>query len=187
MATSGPSTAVLISWVLGFLGGICGVGPFAVVARAEDQVGDCVKLSEVQIVQLLNSWRAAFISGSAEQLSALYSDDAILIAIKDGKAYKGRDAILAYYKEFLARKPRLSLRPAVLEAGCRTATVSGPVVYRITGQRKGTRELLGGRYQTEFRKVGDKWQIVRHSLAADPRAIGEAFDGAASGKPSPPL
>nr|HML29797.1 hypothetical protein [Hyphomicrobium sp.] len=56
------------------------------------------------------------------------------------------------------------------------ATVSGPVVYRITGVRKGTRALLGGQYKAEFEQVGEQWEIVRHSLAADPRAIGEPFD-----------
>lgn len=136
----------------------------------------CAKLSETQMVQLLNSWRAAFASGSAEQLAILYADDATLVATRDGKVYKGRDAIRAYYQDFLSRHPRLSIRPASLVAGCGSATVSGPVVYRITGERKGTRTLLGGRYKTEFVQVGEKWEIVRHSLAADPRTIGEAFD-----------
>jgi uncharacterized protein (TIGR02246 family) len=167
----------------GLLAATCGFGCGIGIAHA--QVPDCVKLSEVQIVQLLNGWRAAFTSGSAEQLSTLYAEDAVLVATKDGKAYKGREAIRSYYKEFLARHPRLSLRPAILDAGCRTATVSGPVVYRITGERKGTRELLGGRYDTEFRKVGEKWQIIRHSLAADPRTIGEPFKEAGGSKSSP--
>lgn len=136
----------------------------------------CMKPSNVQIVQLLNRWRAAFTSGSAEQLSALYADDATLIATKDGKVYKGRNAIRSYYKDLFARHPKLSIRPASLAADCGTATVSGPVVYRVTGERKGTRMLLGGRYLAEFAQVDGTWEIVRHSLAADPRAIGDPFD-----------
>jgi uncharacterized protein (TIGR02246 family) len=167
---------------------IAGVGSAADTAKAADAAAEtppaCMKPSNVQIVQLLNSWRAAFASGSAEQLSTLYADDATLIATKDGKVYEGRDAIRSYYKDLFTRHPRLSIRPASLAADCGTATVSGPVVYRVTGERKGTRMLLGGRYKTEFVQVGGKWEIVRHSLAADPRAIGEPFDKQAAGAAS---
>ncbi len=169
----------------GLLAVTSGFGSVVGSAYAEEQGSDCAKPSEVEIVQLLNGWRAAFTSGSAEQLSALYADNATLVVTKDGKAYKGRDAIRSYYKDFLARHPRLSIRPASLATGCGTATVGGPVVYRITGERKGTRELLGGRYETEFQQVGDRWVIIRHLLAADPRTIGEPFEEAGSSKSSP--
>ena len=147
------------------------------------QPAACSKPSEVEIVQMLNSWRAAFTSGSAEQLSALYAGDAVLVVAKDGKTYTGRDAIRSYYKDLLARHPRLSIRPALLTAGCGTATVSGPVIYRITGERKGTRVLLGGQYETVFQQAGDRWEIARHSLAANPRAIGDSFDKEAAAQP----
>lgn len=152
--------------------------------RAEPQAPpSCAKPSNVQIVQLLNTWRAAFTSGSLDRLSTLYADDAILIATKDGKSYQGRDQIAAYYKDLFARHPNVSIRPSSLEADCGTATVSGTVIYRITGERKGTRMLLGGRYKTEFHQVGDTWRIVRHSLAADPRRIGDPFTTVAEKDP----
>lgn len=156
----------------------------AVPVNAQDAGADtpsaCAKLSDVQIVQLLNRWRAAFTQGSADQLSTLYADDATLVTTGDGKGgdgkvYKGRDAIRTYFKDLFARHPMLTIRPASLAADCGTATVSGPVVYRITGERKGTRRLLGGRYKTVFEQVGDNWEIVNHALAADPRVIGEPF------------
>ncbi|MFT3729928.1 MAG: SgcJ/EcaC family oxidoreductase [Hyphomicrobium sp.] len=155
-------------------------------ARAEEAASEaCAKLSEVQIVQLLNAWRAAFTSGNAEQIAMLYSDDASLIAGKDGKPYTGRTEIRAFYKDFLAKRPRLSIRPAALATECGEATVTGPVVYRMTGERKGTRLLLGGQYQAKFKLTGGKWEIVKHSLAADPRAIGDPFGKAAENSAEP--
>lgn len=142
----------------------------------------CEKPSDVEIVQLLNRWRAEFSSGRPDRISELYAADATLIVTKDGKVYKGRDAIGAYYKEFLARRPVLSIKPATLKPGCGTASVSGPAVYRVTGERKGTRMLLGGRYTADFALSNGSWLIVRHSLAADPRGIGDAF-GANAAKP----
>jgi hypothetical protein len=54
------------------------------------------------------------------------------------------------------------------------AAVHGVVLYRITGTRKGTRMLLGGRYNVEFAfQKNNVWQITKQSLAADPRKLGE--------------
>ena len=152
-------------------------------AQAET-AGSCAKLSDVQIVQLLNRWRAEFTSGDPERLSALYADDATLVATNDGKPYKGKDAIRSYYKDLLGKHPTLSIKPSSLTLGCGTATVSGPVVYRITGERKGTRMLLGGRYTAEFGLRNGTWWIVHHSLAADRRS---ASDPIGTTTPSPPL
>lgn len=149
--------------------------------------GACAKLSDVEIVQLLNKWRLEFTSGNSERLSTLYADDATLVATKDGKPYKGKEAIRSYYEDLLAKHPTLSIKPSSLTPGCGTATVSGPVVYRITGERKGTRMLLGGRYTAEYGLREGTWRIVRHSLAADPRSAGDPIDPARAGKPSPPL
>lgn len=135
----------------------------------------CAKPSDVEAVQLLNRWRAEFTSGNPDRVAALYAADATLIVSKDGKVHKGRDAIRAYYQEFLARRPALSIKPVSLAAGCGTASISGPAVYRIKGERKGTRLLLGGRYTAEFALRDGAWLIVHHSLAADPRGIGDAF------------
>jgi hypothetical protein len=145
-------------------------------ARAEAP-GACAKLSDVEMVQLLNQWRAEITSGSPDRISALYAVDATLIVSKSGKTYQGRDAIRAYYKDFLAKRPALSIKPANLTPGCNTASISGPAIYRISGERKGTRTLLGGGYMIEFALRDGNWLIVRHSLAADPRGIGDAFGG----------
>ncbi|MET0430875.1 MAG: DUF4440 domain-containing protein [Hyphomicrobium sp.] len=160
--------------VLGLLV-IAALGLFGGADAARADTPACTKLTEVQMVQLLNRWRAAFTGGDPEQLSGLYADDAILIATKDGKPYKGRDAIRSYFKGLLVRRATMSIRPSSLHADCGTASIAGPVVYRITGERKGTRLLLGGRYQADFAVIGGEWKIVRHSLAADERRIGDPF------------
>ncbi|RUO99586.1 nuclear transport factor 2 family protein [Hyphomicrobium sp.] len=153
--------------------------PLAVAEEA------CQKPTDVTVVQLLNRWRAEFATGDADRIAGLYAVNATLIATKDGKAYKGRDAIRGYYKDFLVRRPGLSIKPAELTPGCGIAVIRGPVVYRLTGERKGTRILLGGRFTAEFALVDGAWLIVRHSLAADPRSVGEAFGEAAA--KTPPL
>jgi len=146
----------------------------------------CVKLSDVEIVQLLNRWRTEFASGDPDRVSALYADEASLIATKDGPPYQGKEAIRSYFKDLLVKRPTVSIRPSSLTSDCGTAAVSGPVVYRITGERKGTRAVLGGTYTAEYALRDGKWWIVRHSLAADRRGLANPAGDPAS-KPSPPL
>ena len=181
----------LSSWLsltsLGALGFVvCLV--WADTGRAQAETASaCAKLSDVEMVQLLNKWRGEFTSGDPERLSALYADDAMLLATSGGQPYKGKAAIRSYYKDLLAKRPVLSIKPSSLTPGCGTATISGPVVYRVAGERKGTRTLLGGRYSVDFGLLNGSWRIVRHSLAADPRSSGGATDPATGNKPSPPL
>ncbi|MBN9247679.1 MAG: SgcJ/EcaC family oxidoreductase [Hyphomicrobium sp.] len=173
----------LESFVLGLVAALAaaalGVGP----VRAD---AACIKLSDVEIVQLLNRWRTEFASGDPDRVSALYADGASLTATKDGAPHQGKEAIRAYFKDLLAKRPTVSIRPSSLTSDCGTAVVSGPVVYRITGERKGTRAVLGGTYTAEYALRDGKWWIVRHSLAADRRSLANPV-GDPAGKPSPPL
>lgn len=144
----------------------------------------CAKLSDVEIVQLLNRWRVEFGSGDPARLSALYAEDAALTTGK-GKLQNGVEAIRSYYTDLLAKRPVISIKPSSLTSDCGVATVSGPVVYRLSGERKGTRTLLGGNYSIEYAQRGDRWWIVRHFLAADPRSGANPAGSAASNTPPP--
>ncbi|HET6390256.1 nuclear transport factor 2 family protein [Hyphomicrobium sp.] len=152
-------------------------------ARAEDA---CTKLSDVEVVHLLNVWKAEFTGGDSERLSGLYADAATVIATKEGEPLNGKEAIRSYFKDLLAKRPLVSIRPSSMSSDCGKAVVSGPVVYRLSGERKGTRMLLGGTYTAEYALKDGKWWIVRHQLAADQRAGGNA-NGDGAGKTSPPL
>lgn len=156
---------------------VCGDGGRA---QAEDA---CTKLSDVEIVHLLNVWKAEFVNGNSERLAGLYADAATLIATKDSAPREGKEAIRSYFKDLLAKRPLVSIKPSSFSSDCGTAVVSGPVVYRFTGERKGTRLLFGGTYTTEYALRDGKWWIVRHELAADRRTAGNAGNagGNASG------
>ncbi len=83
---------------------VCLIWADAGRAQAET-AGACAKLSDVEMVQLLNRWRAEFASGDLERLSALYADDATLFATNGGQPYKGKAAIRSYYKDLLGKHP----------------------------------------------------------------------------------
>lgn len=147
---------------------------WATQTRAEAPAAACVKLTTLQVMQLMNVWKAGLASGDADKMASFYTDNATLVTTKDGKPVSGRDAIRSYYAELLPRHPQPRFISSNITSNCNAATVHGVVLYRITGTRKGTRMLLGGRYTVEFAFQKDNvWQITKQSLAADPRKLGE--------------
>jgi uncharacterized protein (TIGR02246 family) len=149
-----------------------GAAPAGAATTAE-----CAQPSRNGIANLFDRWNAALASSNVSQLVDLYGDEAVLVAQPGDKPYSGKLAISDYYKDLLHRHPQASVISRTIDYGCNYATDSGIVVYRITGTRKGTRMLLGGRYITQYRLENGSWRIVRHHLGAVPRSAGEMVVG----------
>lgn len=128
----------------------------------------CATLTHADAAGLFDRWNAALAQSNVTQLVGLYSDRAELAADVEDVPHRGRQAILAYYESLLRRHPQASVTSRTIETGCNVATESGVIVYRVTGKRKGTRMLLGGRYLTQYRFEAGAWRIDRHLLGARP-------------------
>jgi hypothetical protein len=130
----------------------------------------CAPLTHAEATDLFNRWNAALTANGVFELVGLYSDRAELAAHEADVPRRGRQAIQAYYESLLGRHPQASVISRTLEMGCNVATESGEIIYRVTGKRKGTRMLLGGRYMTQYRFENGNWRIERHLLGARPIA-----------------
>ena len=137
----------------------------------------CADANPYRIPNISDQWNAALASGNLSQLVDLYDDRAALMARPGEHPRSGKPAINAYYKELLLSHPQASVISRTIENDCNSATESGVVVYRITGKRKGTRMLLGGRYTIQYRLENGAWRITRHDLGANPRSAGETLVG----------
>jgi uncharacterized protein (TIGR02246 family) len=147
---------------------------FATHARAADPAAKvCAKPTTLQVMQLMNLWKAGLASGDADKMASFYAPDATIVTTKDAAPIKGRDAIRAYFADLLPRHPQPRFISSNIKTACSGASVQGVVIYRITGTRKGTRHLLGGRYAVDFSFDNKVWHITKQSLAANPRKLGE--------------
>lgn len=142
-------------------------------AHAEQAPADCKTLTRVEVMQLLNLWKTGLVKSNPARVAAFYAEDATLLPAKDAAPLKGKKAIQAYYDGFLPRHPQPKIISSNIAASCNTAKVDGIIFYRVTGERKGTRSLLGGRYAIEFAFRNNVWVIVNQALAANPRKLGE--------------
>ncbi len=136
----------------------------------------CVTPKAIEISEVFDRWAAEVLYGSVDKVADFYTNDATLIASSTGEPYKGREAIRAYYGTLLPRHPKPVVLSRNITPGCNSAMITGFVLYRVTGERKGTRDLLGGRYVTEFTLQNGAWRIVRHTLAADTRKLDQPFE-----------
>ncbi|MFA5955299.1 SgcJ/EcaC family oxidoreductase [Hyphomicrobium sp.] len=143
-------------------------------ARADEM--SCVKPTPQTISQTFDSWNAAVASGSAGRLADFYAEDATLITAKGAQPLVGKKAIRNYYTGLLARHPQPAVVSMSVTPGCNTAVVNGFILYRVTGQRKGTRDLLGGRFVAEFALQNGAWRIARHTLGGDERTLDQPFE-----------
>jgi hypothetical protein len=136
----------------------------------------CVTPKPQEISQVFDRWAAEVLYGSVDKVANFYTDDATLIANSTEQPYRGAQAIRTYYANLLPRHPKPIVISRNVTPGCNSAMITGFILYRVTGERKGTRDLLGGRYVTEFTLQNGAWRIVRHTLAADTRKLDQPFE-----------
>jgi uncharacterized protein (TIGR02246 family) len=144
--------------------------------QARADTPSCVTPKPLEISQVFDRWAAELHYGAVDKVADFYADDATLIPTSSTQPYKGKEAIRSYYGTLLARHPKPVVISRQVTPGCNSAIITGFILYRITGERKGTRELLGGRYMTEFSMQNGAWRIVRHTLAADTRKLDQPFE-----------
>lgn len=142
-------------------------------AHADPQ---CITPKPQEVSRVFHQWRNAVASRNPDELVNFYTDDATLSVGKAGEPIKGKAAIRAYYVGLLARHPQPVVVSSEVAPGCNSAVVTGFILYRVTGARKGTRDLLGGRFTTEFALVDGAWRIAKHTLGGDERKLDQPFE-----------
>jgi uncharacterized protein (TIGR02246 family) len=125
----------------------------------------CAPASEQAVVQLFERWNAALATGEPAKVAALYAENAVLMPALSERVYVGREQIRGYYAEFLGQHPQAAVQMRATMLGCNTASDAGAFVYRVTGRRKGTRMLIGGRFSATYAFRDGDWRIVHHHIS----------------------
>ncbi|MBS0251669.1 MAG: SgcJ/EcaC family oxidoreductase [Proteobacteria bacterium] len=144
------------------------------IAHADES--SCTTPSPQVISQMFDNWNSAVAAGSADELANFYADDATLIPAKASEPLVGKDAIRNFYAGLLARHPQPVVVKMSVTPGCNSAVASGFILYRVTGVRKGTRDLLGGQFTAEFALQNGNWRIVKHTLGGDARKLDQPLE-----------
>ena len=126
----------------------------------------CSATTKDEIVALAERWSSALATGNPDSVASLYAEDAVLLPMVSSEPRIGRQAIRAYFEEYLRRHPQGLINMRSIIVGCNVASDIGMYTYRLTGRRTGTREAIGGRYSTLYEFRDGKWSIAHQHASA---------------------
>jgi uncharacterized protein (TIGR02246 family) len=108
-----------------------------------------------EIGRIADDWKAAYNSGDAAKVAALYAPDAYYLSAH--VLAHGREAIEAYWRRGIAAGGHIDfIKPL-------TAFVSGELGYSAgVYQATNAGVRVDGRVLLVFRKIGGKWLIAAH-------------------------
>jgi uncharacterized protein (TIGR02246 family) len=148
---------------------VAAMAALATPGRAWAQAQACNTAPADKITELVERWQAAIAAGDADAITGLYAEDAVLLPATSEAPRMGRAAIRAYFVELASRHPLPTITMRSVMTGCGMASEIGTARYQVTGQRKGTRMFVGGRYTMVFTERDGRWQIAQQSLSLDPQ------------------
>lgn len=137
----------------------------AAFGPAVAQQAPCAPNARAAAGELVAAWQAQLAKADPKALLGLYAADGLLVDHMMGNdEYQGQARIAQFYETFLERRPSVRAAMSDVTVGCNQATASGTVLLHISGKRKGTRNLLTGRFEIVAGFQDGRWQLSRHSL-----------------------
>lgn len=128
---------------------------------------DCAPITTAEVEALFDRWNEALQSGDPDQVSALYSDNALLLPTLSPLPRSDQSGIRNYFVHFLARGPQGRIESRTLDLGCNEAVDAGTYSFRFRdGERVQARYTFVYRYSDEQ----GRWLIQHHHSSLQPAA-----------------
>ena len=120
-----------------------------------------------EILTLFAQWNTVLLSGDAGQVSALYSEDAILLPTVSNKIRHNRVEIEDYFEHFLLKKPDGQIMQHNIRRYNDLAINSG-IYYFTLKPAVGEVTVIKDRYTFVYRKMNGQWLIIEHHSSVFP-------------------
>lgn len=148
-------------------GGGHGIG--AIDTPAHERCVVCAPATERLAEELFQAWNNALQTGDARQVTALYTEDAVLLATVSNVPRVNRAEIQEYFQHFLEKKPFATINSRNVKIGCNKLTDAGTYTFRITDGSE-TKDV-SARYTFVYENRDGQWRIVHHHSSMMPNAI----------------
>ena len=137
----------------------------AIVPRAAAQDKPCAPDAEKAAAEVVARWQSGLVRAEPKELAGLYAGDGLIVdRMMGNREHRGQRGIAAFYGDFLQRHPAADAKVTSITPGCNRVEASGTVLIRLAGVRKGTRNLLDGRFDVVLEHRDARWQLARHEL-----------------------
>ncbi len=136
-----------------------GLSAPAVAAQA------CAPIDAPAVAELFDHWNAALRSGEPEQVTSLYSSDALLLPTLSAEPRSTPDGIRDYFEGFLAGRPQGRIEYRSIQLGCNEAMDAGSYSFRFADGH-----VVQARYTFVYVFSDGRWQIQHHHSSLVPDA-----------------
>jgi len=124
---------------------------------------ECAPIPNGQAEALFERWNGALQSGDPDRVTALYSEDALLLPTLSAQPRQTPAAIRAYFEQFLSQGPQGRIDSRVIQPGCNTLVDAGTYSFLLNGGRR-----LQARYTFVYSYEDGGWRISHHHSSLQP-------------------
>lgn len=126
----------------------------------------CARLTPAQLDTHFNKFNAAWATGNPDTVTALFDDDAVLLATVANVPRTDHAGIRDYFVKFLKGKPVGRIDTATVKSGCNWALQMGTWTVTLTDPASGAKNDVKARYSFLYQFEGGRWKIEHlHSSA----------------------
>jgi hypothetical protein len=125
--------------------------------------GICPTTSANEIASLFDHWNATLQSGRPDQVVDNYAPRSILLATESDGPHLSPQDKMAYFKQFLGRRPVAHIDSRRIETDCNSAIDAGIYTFRF-----GDGAQVTAGYSFTYQRFGNRWLIINHRSSALP-------------------
>lgn len=146
-----------------------GSGTGAIDTPSHERCVVCAPATERLTEELFQAWNDALQTGDARKVTALYTEDAVLLATVSNVPRVNPAEIQEYFQDFLEKKPFATINSRNVKIGCNKLIDAGTYTFRITDGGK-TKDVPA-RYTFVYENRDGQWRIVHHHSSMMPNAV----------------
>jgi len=135
----------------------------------DGQSNACAPVTNAMIEQQFDRFNAAWATGNADTVTALFAPDAVLLPTLSDEERTTPAGIRKYFAHFLEKSPVGHVDSSSIRLGCNMAARMGNWSVDLTDPKTGEKSVAKARYTFVYRFADGRWQIehLHSSLLPD--------------------
>ena len=128
-------------------------------ARTNPHRATCEKLTTAQMDRKFSEFNATWATKNPDRVTALFDQDAVLLATLAGTPRTDPAGIRDYFVEFLQKSPVATLDSSTIKSGCNWALRAGAWTVNLTDKDTGSKSAVKARYTFLYQYQQGAWKI----------------------------
>lgn len=120
----------------------------------------CQEMTPAQLDAKFTAFNQAWATGNPDVVTALFDDDAVLLATVAAKPRTNPEGIRAYFVDFLKNKPVGTIETSTIKSGCGWAMRAGTWNVAMTSAETGAKSDVKARYTFVYEFDDGGWEIT---------------------------